>query len=44
MEWVPDTRYTLKVWCNENDILSENSWTFKTPELITEPYPDYEVE
>jgi hypothetical protein len=43
-ECVHNTGYTLSVWCKENDVLSENSWTFKTPELIVEPYPDYEVQ
>jgi hypothetical protein len=43
LELTHNTEYTLSVWCNENETLTDSSYTFTTPEFVLEPYPDYEV-
>ena len=43
LELMQNTEYTLSVWCNENETLTDTAYTFTTPEFVLEPYPDYEV-
>lgn len=43
LELMQNTEYTLSVWCNENETLTDTTYTFTTPEFVLEPYPDYEV-
>jgi len=43
LELVSNKQYVLDMWCKNTDNMRTNSYNFTSPEIIIEPYPEYEV-
>jgi hypothetical protein len=43
LELQSNKQYVLDMWCKNSDNISNNSYNFTSPEIIMEPYPQYEV-